>query len=125
MENFIEIIEWIDRKDLMKMYEKSSVFLFPSHEGAGMVVPEALSFGLPVVCLENEGPGEFIDQKCGFTVPQQGYGETVKELSNALLRLFLDKSLQKKLSLGARNKYLERFSWEKRGEHLNAIYNQI
>lgn len=125
MENFIEIVVWIDRKDLMKMYEKSSVFLFPSHEGAGMVVPEALSFGLPVVCLENEGPGEFIDTKCGFTVPQQDYSETVKGLSNALLRLFLDKSLQKKLSIGARKKYLERFSWDKRGEHLNAIYNQI
>lgn len=124
-ENYIEIIEWIDRRELMKMYEKASVFLFPSHEGAGMVVPEALSFGLPVVCLQNEGPGEFITEKCGFTVPQQEYDQTVTELSNALTKLFSDKDLQQKMSIEARKHYLDRFSWEKRGDHLNTIYNQI
>ena len=124
-ENYIEIIEWIDRRELMKMYEKASVFLFPSHEGAGMVVPEALSFGLPVVCLQNEGPGEFITEKCGFTVPQQEYDQTVPELSDALMKLFSDKDLQHKMSIEARKHYLDRFSWEKRGDHLNTIYNQI
>jgi glycosyltransferase involved in cell wall biosynthesis len=125
MQNFIEIIEWIDRRELMKLYEKSSVFLFPSHEGAGMVVPEALSFGLPVVCLKNEGPGEFINHRCGFTVPQQEYNETVNGLSNALFRLFSEKNLFKEMSTEARNHYLDRFSWEKRGEHLNQIYNKL
>ncbi|REC41138.1 MULTISPECIES: glycosyltransferase [Chryseobacterium] len=124
-ENYIEIIEWIDRRELMKMYEKASVFLFPSHEGAGMVVPEALSFGLPVVCLQNEGPGEFITEKCGFTVPQQEYDQTVTELSDSLMKLFSDKDLQHKMSIEARKHYLDRFSWEKRGDHLNTIYNQI
>lgn len=109
----------------MKMYQKASAFLFPSHEGAGMVVPEALSFGLPVVCLQNEGPGEFVNHQCGITVPQQKYNKTVEGLSGALLRLFLDKNIQKKMSTGARKHYLERFSWEKRGEHLNNIYNQL
>jgi len=125
METFIDIIEWFDRRDLMKIYEKSSVFLFPSHEGAGMVVPEALSYGLPVVCLENEGPGEFINHTCGFKIPQQGYNETVQGLSNALHRLFSEKNLQKEMGTGARKRFTERFSWEKRGEHLNSIYNQI
>lgn len=125
MQNFIEIIEWIDRRDLMKLYEKSSVFLFPSHEGAGMVVPEALSFGLPVVCLKNEGPGEFINYQCGFTIPQQGYSETVNGLGNAIFKLFSDKNLFKEMSNEARNHYLERFSWDKRGEYLNQIYNNL
>ena len=47
---------------------KKLLFSFPSHEGAGMVVAEAMSFGLPVVCLNNEGPGEFITTNCGFAV---------------------------------------------------------
>lgn len=125
MQNFIEIVEWIDRRELMILYEKASVFLFPSHEGAGMVVPEALSFGLPVVCLKNEGPGEFITEKCGFTIPQQEYDTTVTALSNALMKLFSDKNLHQKMSIEARKHYLDRFSWEKRGDHLNKIYNQI
>jgi glycosyltransferase involved in cell wall biosynthesis len=96
MEKLIEIVEWIERKDLMKMYEKSSVFLFPSHEGAGMVIPEALSFGLPIICLENEGPGEFIDHKCGFKIPQHTYNETVKGLVMLYLGCFWKKTFKKK-----------------------------
>ena len=45
IEKNVTFIEWIDRKDLLEMYKDASVFLFPSHEGAGMVVAEALSFG--------------------------------------------------------------------------------
>ena len=43
----VEIINWMERKDLMNLMKESSLFLFPAHEGAGMVVAEALSFALP------------------------------------------------------------------------------
>lgn len=125
IEKYVEIIEWIDRTSLMEIYKKSSVFLFPSHEGAGMVVAEALSFGLPVVCLDNIGPGEFINSKSGFTIPQNSYKKTVIQLSNALLQLFFDENLLQKMSQEARKLYEEKFSWQKRGEHLNKIYKKI
>ena len=35
----VEFIEWMNREDLKNVYADASVFLFPSHEGAGMVVP--------------------------------------------------------------------------------------
>ncbi|MEM9022588.1 MAG: glycosyltransferase, partial [Bacteroidota bacterium] len=54
----VEFIDWIERAKLANIYRSSSVFFFPSHEGAGMVVPEALSFGVPVLCFDNYGPGE-------------------------------------------------------------------
>lgn len=39
---------------------KSDIFLFPSFEGGGMVVLEAMAAGLPVVCLDYGGPGEMV-----------------------------------------------------------------
>lgn len=125
VESYVEIIEWIDRKDLMNIYEKSSVFLFPSHEGAGMVVAEALSFGLPVVCLDNEGPGQYINPDCGITIPKANYEKTVAQLSEALLKLHSERSLLHRLSIGARKQYEEKFTWNSRGEHLKNIYNQL
>ena len=125
VENYVEIIEWIDRKELMKLYEKSSVFLFPSHEGAGMVVAEAMSFGLPVICLKNEGPGEFINSDCGFAVSQLDYKNTILELKEALRILHSDKDLLHKMSIEARKHFQENFTWNSRGEHLNNIYNQL
>lgn len=125
VENHVEIIEWIDRKELMKLYQNSSVFLFPSHEGAGMVVAEAMSFGLPVICLNNEGPGEFINNKCGFAVSQLDYKSTISELMKAIKSLYYDKNLLFQMSIDARQHYLENFSWNSRGKHLYNIYNQL
>lgn len=125
VEKYVEIIEWIDRKELMKLYEKSSVFLFPSHEGAGMVVAEALSFGLPIVCLKNEGPGEFITSKCGFAVSQLDNINTVSELKEALQILYSDKDLLHKMSIESRKHYLKNFTWNSRGEQLKSIYNKL
>jgi glycosyltransferase involved in cell wall biosynthesis len=123
--NYIEIIEWIDRKELMKLYKEASIFLFPSHEGAGMVVAEALSFGLPVLCLNNEGPGEFITQECGFIVNQLDYFNTVSQLKNAILNLYSDRNLLFKMSINARKHYEENFTWNSRGNHLKEIYNKL
>ncbi|MBB1194032.1 hypothetical protein DNC80_10195 [Flavobacterium sp. SOK18b] len=125
VESYVEIIEWIDRKDLMKIYEKSSIFLFPSHEGAGMVVAEALSFGLPVVCLDNEGPGQYINPNCGITIPKSSYENTVNELGDALIKQYSDNTFLRQLSFGARKHYEEKFTWNSRGEHLKNIYNQL
>lgn len=125
LQNNVEIIEWIERKSLMEKYKLASVFLFPSHEGAGMVVPEALSFALPIIALNNCGPGEFISLKTGFIIPQENYDKTTDELSNALLALFSDKNLLQNKSEEARKLYEEKFSWAKRGEYLNNIYKNI
>jgi glycosyltransferase involved in cell wall biosynthesis len=125
LEPYVEIIEWIDRNELMKLYNKSAVFLFPSHEGAGMVVAEALSFGLPVICLDNEGPGEFINSKCGFAVAQLDYNKTILELKEALSKLYLDKNLLHQMSLNARQHYLDKFTWDSKGDYLKTIYNTL
>lgn len=121
----IEIIEWIERKELMKLYEKASVFMFPSHEGAGMVVAEALSFGLPVICLDNIGPGQYITPECGFVIPQSNYKTTVFNLKEALTKLYLSDALLQEMSAKARKRYMESFTWESRGEHLRTIYNNL
>ncbi|MEA9412459.1 glycosyltransferase [Flavobacterium sp. PL02] len=121
----VEIIEWIERKELMKLYDKATVFMFPSHEGAGMVVAEALSYGLPVICLDNIGPGQYITAKCGFVIPHSDYSSTIFNLKEALNKLYLSNTLLLEMSTNARKRYIERFTWESRGEHLNTIYNNL
>ncbi len=125
IQEYVQFREWMDRKELIDIYRNSSAFLFPSHEGAGMVVSEALSFSLPVICLNNSGPGEFIDSTCGIAVQMEGYQETIKSLSKAITRLFQNPEVQKQMSLSARKKFEQYFHWDKRGEQLNLIYQNI
>jgi glycosyltransferase involved in cell wall biosynthesis len=125
IEQYVDFISWIDRNDLMQMMKTSSAFLFPSHEGAGMVVAEALSFGLPVICLDNEGPGEFIDASCGFAIPMKSYEQSVQDLNQAVSKMFHDKDLRNAMRVQARKRFETHFNWEVRGEQLNAIYQSI
>lgn len=125
VESAVRFIEWIDRRDLMTLFKNASAFLFPSHEGAGMVVAEALSFGLPVVCLDNSGPGAFIDATCGIAVPEGPYSDTVKGLSEGLQRLYFDAEDYLALRQGARARFESHFHWDRRGEQLRAVYEQL
>jgi glycosyltransferase involved in cell wall biosynthesis len=120
--SYVQIISWTEREELLKKFKASSVFLFPSHEGAGMVVAEALSFGLPVICLDNDGPGKLIDNSSGYAVPQSNYEDTVQNLAQSLIQLFHNKNKRKDMSLAARQRFLDIFHWDRRGEQLKEIY---
>jgi glycosyltransferase involved in cell wall biosynthesis len=123
--NSIQFIAWLDRTNFKKLYASSHVFLFPSHEGAGMVVAEALSYGLPVVCFKNDGPGEFVDVNCSITVPYNRYNVSISGFADALLTLFKDPKLYAKLSVGAKETFLSRFDWNIKGEHLKSVYESL
>jgi len=123
--NAVEFIAWMDRVQLKEKYQSSHLFLFPSHEGAGMVVPEALSFGLPVVCLNNCGPGEMVDESCGRIASYENPTKTVEELSNFLKDLYYNRVLLFTLSKGALKQYKTKFTWNRKGEALNKIYTKI
>ncbi len=120
----VEIIEWIPMNELMKLYQRSHVFLFPSHEGAGMVVVEALSYGLPVVCFDNNGPGELVNDNCAFRVPYMQYDKTIKEFAQYLRILFSDKHLYAKMSKEALKTVKNKYIWDVKGNMLDSIYRQ-
>ncbi|MDX2172774.1 MAG: glycosyltransferase family 4 protein [Bacteroidota bacterium] len=125
VKNNVKFINWIDRKELLALFKRSSAFIFPSHEGAGMVVAEALSFGLPVLCLDNCGPGEFITPKCGIAVTTKNYSQTINELSTAISRLFNSPYLLREMSKNARTQFEKRFHWDVRGEEFRKVYLNI
>lgn len=116
---------WMDREVLQQYYATSHVFLFPSHEGAGMVVPEALSHGLPVVCFDNVGPGELMDKTCGFAIPYSNYEQSIQDFSKTLNTLYYDKTLQQTLARNAVKRFENCHTWEAKGFKIQTIYNQI
>ncbi len=84
-------------KEIEKVYLKSSIYVMSSrHEGFPLVLPEALSCGLPIVSFDCPcGPKEIIeDGKCGFLVPN---GD-IEALAEKLLLLMKDD--QKREAMG-------------------------
>jgi len=118
-------IDWIERAKLKEYYQSSRVFLFPSHEGAGMVVSEALSYGLPVIAFDNEGPGEFITHECGKKIPYTNYKQSIKAFGLALKDYFENDALWHKASKQAQIRFAYRFDWNVRGEQLKEAYETL
>lgn len=121
----ITFIEWIERSKLTEIYQQASVFLFPSHEGAGMVVAEALSHGLPVICFDNSGPGEFITDECGRKVGYSNYEESTDTFALHLVSLFMRPEMRMDMSKKAREHFEKHFLWDRRGDKLAKVYESL
>ena len=69
-EKYVNFLGRVPYETLSELYGNSHVFLFPSMgEGFGLVVPEALSSGLPVIASRNCcGPDLIIDGFNGFLI---------------------------------------------------------
>ena len=82
----VEVLPWQEQSALLHYYQQASVFLFPSFEGQGLVVAEALSQGCPVLCLRNTGPHS-VAGNAALTVSAAGKDQLVKDLANQLHHL--------------------------------------
>lgn len=84
----VELTGGIPRDEVLARMRTASCLLFPSfHDSAGFVVSEALSLGLPVVCLDHGGPGELVRIWTGTestAVPPGSRRRTVAGLADAL-----------------------------------------
>ncbi|WP_222536924.1 glycosyltransferase family 4 protein [Pedobacter polysacchareus] len=121
----VTFVDWLPRVRLKEIYASASVFLFPSHEGAGMVVPEAMSYGLPVICLKNCGPGELVPPSSDLIVPYGDYQETVGILADKLTALMIDPDYIKVEKKLVDHRYEAMLNWNIRGDMLKEVYAQV
>jgi glycosyltransferase involved in cell wall biosynthesis len=92
---------WVPREQVLQLYREHTAFLFPSlHDSGGTVVMEALSLGLPVICLDTGGPGAMLPPSCGFKVPVAGRSpaEVVSDLAAAMQQLAGSPDLREELA---------------------------
>ncbi|MDG1333254.1 MAG: glycosyltransferase family 4 protein [Crocinitomicaceae bacterium] len=122
--NRVKWIEWVDHSDMDALYANSDVFLFPSHEGAGMVVPEAMSHGVPTLTFNNVGPGELVGIK-ELTVEYQDYESSTLDFATKLLELFLDRSELIRLKKRVKEKHAKSLTWAAKGAVIRNELNQI
>ena len=115
---------WLDRQELLDIYREASVFFFPSHEGAGMVVAEAMSYGVPVLCYENEGPGELTPAASDLKVPYNSFNQNIKDFARRLALLHASPSLLAAEAALSRRHVAQHHTWERRGQQLQRIYQE-
>lgn len=116
---------WLPLAEVPKLYKNASVFLFPSHEGAGMVVPEALSYKLPVICFDNPGPGDMVTEECGVKIPYTDYEKSISQFSFALFDLYHNSEKREDMAIMAKKHFDLNYEWNSKGSKLREIYESI
>jgi len=121
----IKFLGNIPRTEVLKELQETDIFLFPSFEGGGMVVLEAMASALPVVCLDYGGPGEMVTDKCGIKVKPITPEQTINDLAAALLRLIENPNLREKMGEAGRKRVLEQYNWDRKETFIHNLYNKI
>ncbi|MGA7340503.1 MAG: glycosyltransferase, partial [Terracidiphilus sp.] len=104
VEGAVEWRGWLEQREVLQIYASHAAFVFPSlHDSGGTVVMEAISQGLPVICLDLGGPGAILPADCGFKIRARGRteDEVVADLADAMKKLAVDRALQGELAANA------------------------
>ena len=100
---------YVSYRVLQSYYQTHDILVHvpPEIEGYGMTVPEAMSYGMVPVVSDICVLPEFVEHGISGLIVKAG---SVRELEKALTRLIRSETLRKNLSLGARKRFIERFS---------------
>jgi len=110
----VDWIPWMPYKDIAQQYQNNVAFVFPSfRDSGGMVVLEALSGKLPVICLNLGGPGVIVDSSCGISIDAADADEGSIQRSLAAAMIALIEQPQFRDSLAAKcQSRAQQFSWD-------------
>ena len=113
----------ISESHLEELFVESDIFTFPSlHEGYGMVLIEAMSYGLPVVAFSNSAmPYTVKNMKNGLLAENMN----LADFSSKVLLLLKDQKLLKYLSQGAFETYVKSRTTDVLNEEISLFVNRL
>jgi glycosyltransferase involved in cell wall biosynthesis len=102
------------------------LFMFTSlRDTSGNVLLEAMASGLPAITLLHQGAAEIATDETAIRIPPTEIEETIKGLSEAILKLANSPNLRMELGNAGRERIRQVFAWEKQAEHLDQAYQRL
>ncbi len=115
----------VAREELPRLYAEADAFVFPAlRDSGGSSLIEAMSLGLPVVCLDWAGPAEMVDDTSGVKLSVADPARTVADLAASIARLRDEPAWRTSLAVGAVAR-AHTFTWEAKRRLLEAAYARL
>lgn len=110
----ITFVPWLKQSILNDYYKRHKLFVLPSfRDSGGMVIFEAMSYQLPIICLDSGGPARILQQGGGITIPVTNNHQIIADLAATIIENLADErrlvSYQRECS-----KVLQHFSFQER-----------
>jgi glycosyltransferase involved in cell wall biosynthesis len=118
-------VGWLPHDEAKNMFRFADLFvLLSAKDLTTNVVFEALSSGVPVLCLDHHGYSHVIQDTCGIKIPLSEPIELRRLIAEALIRLIDNTSLLEALRRGAKER-AQAFTWDKNAKKISSIYENI
>lgn len=121
IKNKIIYKESLEQKYVQGVYKLADAFLLPTrYEIFGMVLLEAMYYGLPVFTTYNGGSSTLMNEQNGVIIP------TLNEdvWSNKIVSLLNDKETCKRIGTAAHFKIANEFTWDALADKFLDVYNK-
>ena len=108
---------------VMRHFQQADAFLFTSvRDTSGGVNLEAMTHGLPIICIAHQGVGDITDDSCAERIPGGPINETIGKLAEAVVRMAENPKRRLEMGAAAGQRAKERFSWDQKFERMCGYY---
>jgi len=116
----IEFKSNVDNDELVKIYNESMLFVFPSfYEGFGLPILEAIACGTPVVCSNSTSLSEVGGEAVVYCNPYN-----VNDIAEKMEMVLSDETLQQDMIDKGLNR-AKQFTWEKAAKEHMRVFQEV
>ena len=116
----ITFVGYVPDSEVLSLYAQADVFVYPSlYEGFGLPVLEAMACGCPVIASNVSSLPEVVGEAALLVDPYN-----VEALAQAILTVLQDDELKKEMSKKGIAQ-AQKFSWDKAGDELLAVCQEV
>jgi len=117
LSNFVRFIPSVNPDEMVNIFNEHDVLILPSYnEAIGLVVPEAMLCGLPVIVSDTVGARSYLGNECGLIFKTGDH----KQLAEKIL-LFCDEEVRSKYGKNAESHIRGNFSLEKQANKFKRL----
>jgi len=110
----VKVIDVENQNEVTQAYKNASIILLPTQRNIKKIIPEALSFGLPILTYKEQNESKIIDNSCGMLIESWNIGNSIIQYADVLNMLYFDPNVTAILKRGAKAKYQKEFKFSRR-----------
>jgi len=111
---------------LLEIVKEMDLLIHPAvRDGGTHAVMEAMALGIPVICLDNAGPGYMVDSSSGIKITGRNKNDIVQKIADAAIELLTNDDRYNELRMGAVNRVRDHFLWDRIGDRMKVLYQKI
>lgn len=122
----VEFCGKLPYEQVQALYNRATAFVFPSlRETTGTVIIEAMSNGVPVICLKQGGGAMVVTNDSGYLIDGNSKEEYIKCFADAMLECITSPEIALQKGRNARQRILAEYCWEDKIKYAQKQYQEL